>query len=238
MCLECDAGGPAGGSPTVAPEASGGTWDTDFQRFHQVTWTSPVTSRLLGRGGLCARPNEVRSSKRRRRSHSDHRTGRRHPGADISIGRLAPQSNDDAALACVPVVRHRLTQHEGRVRGSVLVHERWHILPIPLAGLSLQQRCAQPADHASESPAEQRPRQRDGALRSGFVESRPDIGAGSGSIRSRVELQRGRAVRAVAVRDQPDGDSRHQGDRCRTTTSHCGAGWRTTCSATARPRCA
>jgi hypothetical protein len=51
MCLECDAGGPAGGSPTVAPEASGGTWDTDFQRFHQVTWTSPVTSRLLAEAG-------------------------------------------------------------------------------------------------------------------------------------------------------------------------------------------
>ena len=26
MCLECK----FGGSPTVAPEASGGTWDTDF----------------------------------------------------------------------------------------------------------------------------------------------------------------------------------------------------------------
>jgi hypothetical protein len=51
MCLECDAGGPAGGSPTVAPEASGGTWDTDFQRFHQVTWSSPLTSRLLAEAG-------------------------------------------------------------------------------------------------------------------------------------------------------------------------------------------
>jgi Carboxypeptidase regulatory-like domain len=47
MCLECE----AGGSPTVAPEASGGTWDTDFQRFHQITWTSPVTSRLLAEAG-------------------------------------------------------------------------------------------------------------------------------------------------------------------------------------------
>jgi hypothetical protein len=51
MCLECDAGGPGGGSPTVAPEASGGTWDTDFQRFHQVTWSSPITSRLLADAG-------------------------------------------------------------------------------------------------------------------------------------------------------------------------------------------
>jgi hypothetical protein len=51
MCLECDADGPAGGSPTVAPEASGGTWDTDFQRFHQMTWTSPITSRLLAEAG-------------------------------------------------------------------------------------------------------------------------------------------------------------------------------------------
>src|SRR5687768_14894753 len=51
MCLECDAAGPAGGSPTVAPEASGGTWDTDFQRFHQMTWTSPITSRLLAEAG-------------------------------------------------------------------------------------------------------------------------------------------------------------------------------------------
>ena len=47
MCLECE----AGGSPTVAPEASGGTWDTDFQRFHQITWTSPLTSRLLAEAG-------------------------------------------------------------------------------------------------------------------------------------------------------------------------------------------
>ncbi len=47
MCLECE----AGGSPTVAPEASGGTWDTDFQRFHQITWTSPITSRLLAEAG-------------------------------------------------------------------------------------------------------------------------------------------------------------------------------------------
>ena len=51
MCLECTAGGPGGGSPTVAPEASGGTWDTDFQRFHQVTWSSPITSRLLAEAG-------------------------------------------------------------------------------------------------------------------------------------------------------------------------------------------
>src|SRR5688572_1106493 len=47
MCLECE----AGGTPTVAPEASGGTWDTDFQRFHQITWTSPITSRLLAEAG-------------------------------------------------------------------------------------------------------------------------------------------------------------------------------------------
>src|SRR5687767_10678347 len=47
MCLEC----LAGGSPTVAPEASGGTWDTDFQRFHQMTWTSPMTNRLLAEAG-------------------------------------------------------------------------------------------------------------------------------------------------------------------------------------------
>ena len=47
MCLECE----AGGTPTVAPEASGGTWDTDFQRFHQITWTSPLTSRLLAEAG-------------------------------------------------------------------------------------------------------------------------------------------------------------------------------------------
>jgi hypothetical protein len=52
MCLECEAGGPAGGSPTVSPEASGGTWDTDFQRFHQVTWSSPITSRLLADAGF------------------------------------------------------------------------------------------------------------------------------------------------------------------------------------------
>jgi hypothetical protein len=52
MCLECDAGGPAGGSPTVAPEASGGTWDTDIQRFHQLTWTSPLTNRLLADAGF------------------------------------------------------------------------------------------------------------------------------------------------------------------------------------------
>jgi hypothetical protein len=47
MCLECE----AGGSPTTAPEASGGTWDLDFQRFHQMTWTSPLTSRLLAEAG-------------------------------------------------------------------------------------------------------------------------------------------------------------------------------------------
>jgi hypothetical protein len=52
MCLECEAGGPAGGSPTVAPEASAGTWDTDFQRFHQLTWSSPITSRLLADAGF------------------------------------------------------------------------------------------------------------------------------------------------------------------------------------------
>jgi hypothetical protein len=51
MCLECDAGGPAGGSPTIAPEASGGTWDTDFQRFHQMTWSSPITNKLLADAG-------------------------------------------------------------------------------------------------------------------------------------------------------------------------------------------
>ena len=53
MCLECE----AGGSPTVAPESSGGTWDTDIQRFHQMTWSSPVTSRLLAEAGF----SQVRS---------------------------------------------------------------------------------------------------------------------------------------------------------------------------------
>ena len=48
MCLECK----AGGTPTVAPEASGGTWDTDVQRFTQVTWSSPITSRLLADAGI------------------------------------------------------------------------------------------------------------------------------------------------------------------------------------------
>jgi hypothetical protein len=48
MCLECK----AGGSPTVAPEASGGTWDTDIQRFTQITWSSPITSRLLADAGI------------------------------------------------------------------------------------------------------------------------------------------------------------------------------------------
>ena len=48
MCLECE----AGGSPTTAPEAAGGTWDTDFQRFHQMTWTSPMTNRLLAEAGF------------------------------------------------------------------------------------------------------------------------------------------------------------------------------------------
>jgi hypothetical protein len=48
MCLECK----FGGSPTVAPEASGGTWDTQIQRFTQVTWSSPITSRLLVDAGI------------------------------------------------------------------------------------------------------------------------------------------------------------------------------------------
>ena len=95
MCLECE----AGGSPTVAPEASGGTWDTDFQRFHQMTWTSPMTSRLLAEAGYRADPHEVWTAEPERRSHSGHGTGRRHPGVDLSIRRLAPESRDGAPLA-------------------------------------------------------------------------------------------------------------------------------------------
>jgi hypothetical protein len=67
MCLECDAGGPAGGSPTVAPEASGGTWDTDIQRFHQLTWTSPITSRLLAEAGFA----QVRTKYGRQNANAD-----------------------------------------------------------------------------------------------------------------------------------------------------------------------
>jgi hypothetical protein len=67
MCLECEAGGPAGGSPTVAPEASGGTWDTDFQRFHQMTWSSPVTSRLLAEAGY----GHVRTKYGRQNANAD-----------------------------------------------------------------------------------------------------------------------------------------------------------------------
>lgn len=48
MCLEC----LHGGQPTVAPEASGGTWDTQVQRFTQVTWSSPATNRLLFDAGI------------------------------------------------------------------------------------------------------------------------------------------------------------------------------------------
>jgi hypothetical protein len=63
MCLECE----AGGSPTVAPEASGGTWDTDFQRFHQVTWTSPITGRLLAEAGYA----QVRTKYGRQNRNAD-----------------------------------------------------------------------------------------------------------------------------------------------------------------------
>jgi hypothetical protein len=63
MCLECE----AGGSPTVAPEASGGTWDTDFQRFHQMTWSSPVTSRLLAEAGYA----QVRTKYGRQNRNAD-----------------------------------------------------------------------------------------------------------------------------------------------------------------------
>jgi hypothetical protein len=67
MCLECEAGGPAGGAPTLAPEASGGTWDTDFQRFHQITWSSPITSRLLAEAGYA----HVRTKYGRQNANAD-----------------------------------------------------------------------------------------------------------------------------------------------------------------------
>ncbi|MEP7309604.1 MAG: carboxypeptidase regulatory-like domain-containing protein [Acidobacteriota bacterium] len=63
MCLECE----AGGTPTVAPEASGGTWDTDFQRFHQITWSSPITSRLLAEAGYA----QVRTKYGRQNRNAD-----------------------------------------------------------------------------------------------------------------------------------------------------------------------
>ena len=214
MCLECDAGGPAGGSPTVAPEASGGTWDTDFQRFHQITWTSPVTSRLLAEAGYA----HVRTKYGRQNADADlipvtEQLGAI-PGLTYRSGgwlrNLTTTPRWRASLSYVTGAHNMKVGYEGQFLST----DGGTFFPVSVPGLPLQQRCAQPVDHAGESATEQRPCERDGALRPGSVECRPVIGARGGPLRSRVELQRGRAVRALAVRAQPDDDSRHQGYRC------------------------
>ena len=81
---------PGGGSPTVAPEASGGTWDTDFQRFHQVTWRRRLRAGCWRRPatGTSGRSMDVKTETL---ISSPSRNRAAHPGIDLSIGRLAPE---------------------------------------------------------------------------------------------------------------------------------------------------
>ena len=210
MCLECE----AGGTPTVAPEASGGTWDTDFQRFHQITWTSPITSRLLAEAGY----SHVRTKYGRQNRNADlipvTDQGGIIPGLTYRSGgwlrNLTTTPRWRAAVSYVTGAHNMKVGYEGQFLST----DGGHTLSLPVPGLPLQQRCAQPADHAGESAAEQRPCQGHGTLRSGSVECRPVFDAGGAPLRPRVELQRGRAVRPIPLRSQPHHYSRHQGCRC------------------------
>jgi hypothetical protein len=47
-CVTC----LGGGTPTSSPEASGGTFDAEFLRLTQASWSSPATDRLLLEGGF------------------------------------------------------------------------------------------------------------------------------------------------------------------------------------------
>ena len=58
-CVQC----LGGGTPTASPEAAGGTFDAEFLRMIQGSWSSPVTSRLLleaGFGVLLSRYGSLR----------------------------------------------------------------------------------------------------------------------------------------------------------------------------------
>jgi hypothetical protein len=50
MCLSARPGWPGGWFADGGPGGIRRHVDTDFQRFHQMTWTSPITSRLLAPG--------------------------------------------------------------------------------------------------------------------------------------------------------------------------------------------
>jgi hypothetical protein len=142
----------------------------------------------VARGRLRALPHQVRTSERQRRSDSGDRTRRHDSGVDLPVRRLAAEPHHHAALARLGVLRHRRAQHEGRIRGPVHLHGRRYLLPVPGPRLSLQQRCAEPVDHAAESAAEQRPCEGNSTVRPGSVERRAVIAAGRPPLRSRVEL--------------------------------------------------
>ena len=213
MCLECQAGGPGGGSPTTAPEASGGTWDTDFQRFHQFTWSSPLTSRLLAEAGY----GHFRTKYGRQNANADlvrvTEQGGLIPGLTYRSGGWLRNLTDTprwrASLSYVTGAHNMKFGYEGQF----LWTNGGTYFPFPSLDYR-QRRRAEPADDAGESAPEQRPCERDGALRAGSVERRPALGAGRGPLRSRVELQRRAAIRPIAVSSRGHHSSCDDERRC------------------------
>ena len=126
-----------GGTATIAPEAGGtlaggssGGYGHKFQRVQQVTWSSPMTSRLLLEAGFgtvlepvwlqrTARQSDPGHRARHRTVHCRMLTQRRNSWLGLSITGLGVQLDRRAHVACVRVIRDRCAQHEVRLSGRI-----------------------------------------------------------------------------------------------------------------------
>ena len=191
--------------PVVSPEANG-HGQTLPLRVPQVTWTSPVTNRLLldaGFGGTYyGWGNFERDPESDPRSDQGHRTvcakrgsallglrGQRQPaGGRLPIAGLGRQPHRVVYLESEPVLRHGPPQLQDRVsahaddRRPDLVYEQHRPL------VSRQQRPPESADADHLAMDQRRPRRMGRRVRTGTVHDGPPDAAGSAAVRRRQEL--------------------------------------------------
>ena len=230
----------------VTPEAIGVQSQVPL-RVRQITWSSPLTNRLLldaGYGG----------------TYSEGGNPERIPNPTRNLIRVVEQcANGCAANGDIPGLNYRSQDWGENLAGSypwrasaayvtgahslkvgyqgtfliersVVVHERSE------SDLPLQQRRAEPAypiDLAVDQPLTCRiPR----VLRPGTVDVPPPHVAGGAPVRQGHQLVPGTTGRTVQIRAGGDRAFPRRKASTATRTSRRGWVWRTTCSETARPR--
>ena len=191
-------------------------------RVKQVSWSSPVTNRLLLDAGYGAtyygggnpeRPgNPTRDLIRVTEQCASGCAGeRRYSGPRLPLAGLRRQLQRLVQLARVGGLRHRRAQPEGRLPGYLPDERSGVVDEQPESHLPVQQRRAEPAHRIHQPHGRQRTCRVARALRPGTVDIPPPHVAGGAAVRPGEQLVPGAACRTVEVHPGRDDLPRDDG---------------------------